>query len=743
MNGRYLGGLFASMLALTVMACTGGPLSIKTGPDGRPGGTDATPKIPSPSPFTELETPDQPDEPVMDPVPGLASWAIREIPSSPRDQKIQRIFGAANAAGDYTFFLQQGEHFYYRSATENWSETRRLGSHRQYSPTRLFSDGSWLFFVNDTNVTQFSGEERLYQAQLGSGTWSPSSPPKGIVAVASGPGFAFAATKRHLYRWDGSQWSQTPVVSLESSLVGEEFVGLTVDTDSASKDLIILLSSTDGIPYRVKRLPPGMSGYASMQTINLSFNLVALDRPLRVYRSYLNSDPQINTYRYWGFSTTGRVYYGDDGQSLKVYEAQSAAPVDFTKPFKGFTKLLGRFYAYRNNSTDGRPEIFFLRDLNVSSRWTRVPSIQSGTDGSPLVVNLASEESLATDGEKLYAAGPEGLYRLPLHNDEPDDYPEGQGGWVREPVELNRAPVSQVIRSGSKLYAKTEFGTYTQKDQGWDPFVLGGLPATLYTSLYGHVATVNNAGTLEFYLPQGDSWVKVTGAFPSGVKPTAGKIFFSRDRLFVAASVPNGEAVYQRDLKVENVSRPWVLAAKDQGLSTTYPTYISDGRVVLAIGSKVRLASLTTQEWKDYPPFFVLPDGSTKYEPEGNIRFGVPFAVYGYAFVWVDMGGSEQRLCRATSKGWKPIVSDTFEGRKVSHVLSTDGHYLYSSTVSGSNTYEMVRVPIKDGTKWERVPVTLNGASLDAAGLKVNAPPFLDRDRAQAYLATSRGILGP
>jgi len=735
MNGRYLGGLFASMLALTVMACTGGPLSIKTGPDGRPIGTDATPKIPSPSPFTELETPDQPDEPVLDPVPGLASWNIREIPSSPRDQKIQRIFGAANSAGDYTFFLQQGEHFYYRSATESWSETRRLGSHRQYSPTRLFSDGSRLFFVNDANETHISGEESIYQAQLG-GAWERSNIPKGIVAVASGPGFAFAATKKFLYRWDGAQWSQ--VVSLEPSLLDEEFIGLTVDTDSASKDLIVLLSSTKGIPYHLKRLPPGASGYHSLESITLSFNMLALDRPLRVYRSFLN--PSLMQYRYWGFSTTGRVYFGEAGSSLTVYETQNAAPVDLTKAFKGFAKQMGRFYTYRNDVTHG-PQIYYLRDETVSSRWKKVPSIKS--DGSPLVVTLAGEDSLATDGQRLYAAGPEGLYRHPLLNGEPETYSEGQGGWEREPVELNRAPVSHVIRSGSLLYAKTEFGTYTQQGQAWVPFVLGGFPATIYTSLYGHVATVNNAGTLEFYLPQGDSWVKVTGQFPSGVKPTAGKIFFSRDRLFVATSVPNGEAVYQRDLKVENASRPWVLAAKDQGLSTTYPTYISDGRVVLAIGSKVRLASLTTQEWKDYPPFFVLPDGSTKYEPEGNIRFGVPFAVYGYAFVWVDMGGTEQRLCRATSKGWKPIVSDTFEGRKVGHVLSTDGHYLYSSTVSGSNTYEMVRVPIQDGDKWERVPVTLNGAGLDAAGLKVNAPPFLDRERSQVFLATSRGILGP
>jgi hypothetical protein len=329
-------------------------------------------------------------------------------------------------------------------------------------------------------------------------------------------------------------------------------------------------------------------------------------------------------------------------------------------------------------------------------------------------------------------------------NNEPETYSEGVGGWEREPVELNRAQVSQVIRSGSKLYAKTEFGTYTQQGQTWVPFVLGsGLPATLYTSLYGHVATVNNAGTQEFYFPQGDTWVKVTGQFPAGVKPSPGKIFFSRDRLFVAASVPNGEAVYQRDLKIENIGKPWVLAAKDQGLSQTYPTYISDGRVVLAIGSKVRLASLTGQDWKEYPPFFVLPDGSTKYEPEGNVRFGVPFAVYGYAFVWVDMGGTEQRLCRATSKGWKPIVSDTFQGRKVGHVLSTDGHYLYSSTVSGSNTYEIVRAKIQDGTEWEAVPLSFNGQALHLAGLKVNAPPFVDRESAQVYLATSRGILGP
>ncbi|MNY26998.1 hypothetical protein D3C86_1608740 [compost metagenome] len=208
----------------------------------------------------------------------------------------------------------------------------------------------------------------------------------------------------------------------------------------------------------------------------------------------------------------------------------------------------------------------------------------------------------------------------------------------------------------------------------------------------------------------------------------------------MAAAVQNGEAVYQRDLKPENLGKAWVLAAKDQGQSNTYPTYISDGRVVFAVGvgaSKVRLSSLTDQLWKDYPPIFVLPDGSTEQKRAESVLFGPPFAVYGYAFVWVNMGGGEYRLCRATAKGWKPIVTNNYNGAEVEQVLSTDGHYLYSSTKSDGNTSQIVRLPIKDGSAWEPV------ASLGSMALKVTAPPFIDRDSAQVYLPTSRGILGP
>ncbi|MNK57454.1 hypothetical protein D3C87_765110 [compost metagenome] len=750
MIGRHHSGLIASLLALSLMACTGGPLAIKTGPDGRPVGTDATPKIPSPSPFVELETPGQPDEPVLDPIPNLTS-NIREI-DSPRDQQIQRIFSAMNGAGTYKFFLQQGEHFYHRTASQAWSDTQRLPSHRAYSPTRLFSDGEWLFFVNDPNESQFSGEERIYQAKAGSGVWSPSTVPKGIVAVASGPGFAFAATERHLYAWDGQleKWSDVPIVDFTPSLGGERFIGLTVDTDSPNKDLIALMSGPNTKPYPVMRLPEGSINTASLKSINVTFKLAGGDRPLRVYRSYLNPDPMVNTYRYWGFSTTGRVYFGDDNSSMGVYEIQSASPVDFTKPFKGFMKQMGHFYAYRNDATLG-PQVFYLKDENVSSRWRSVNSIK--TDDSPLMVTLSGENSLATDGLNLYAAGPEGLFSHPTLDGEPTTFAPGRGGWAQESVALNRAQVNQVIRCGTTLYAKTQFGTYAQKNGvgAWLPFVLNGRPATIFTSIYGHVATVGNATYLdEFYHYQNgtsnDGWQKVTGAFSAGVRPKAGKVFFTRDRLFVAAEVPNGEAIYQRDLKAENLDKPWILAAKDQGLSTTYPTYISDGRVVFAVGvgaSKVRLSSLTDQLWKDYPPIFVLPNGSTEQKREENVVFGVPFAVYGYAFVWVNMGGGEYRLCRATAKGWKPLVSDNYNGTKVGQVLSTDGHYLYSSTESGGNTREIVRVPIKDGAAWEPVPLTFNGASLVQANLKVNAPPFIDRDSAQIYLPTSRGILGP
>ncbi|MNR86753.1 hypothetical protein D3C72_176090 [compost metagenome] len=741
MIGRHHSGLIASLLALSLMACTGGPLAIKTGPDGRPVGTDATPKVPSPSPFVELETPGQPDEPVLDPIPNLL-FNVSEI-DSPRDQQIQRIFSAVNEAGGYKFFLQQGEHFYHRTTSQAWSDTQRLPSHRGYSPTRLFSDGEWLFFVNDPEESRHSGEERIYQAKAGSGVWSsPNTVPKGIKAVASGPGFAFAATERHLYAWDGrpgvEKWSNEPIVDLSQSLLGETFIGLTVDMDSPNKDLIALMSGPNTKPYPVMRLPEGSSTYASLKSINVTFKLAGGDLPMRVYRSYLNPDPMVNTYRYWGFSTTGRVYFGDDNSSMGVYELQFASPIDFTKPFKGFMKQMGRFYAYRNDPTLG-PQVFYLRDQSVSSRWRSVNSIK--TDNNPLVVTLSGENSLATDGQNLYAAGPEGLFRHPLLEGEPTSYGPGFGGWAQESVALNRAQVDQVIRCGTTLYAKTKFGTYMQQGGAWVPFVLSGRPATIFTSLYGHVATVGNATHVDaFYIYQDGGWQKVTGAFPGGVAPKAGKIFFTRDRLFVAAAVQNGEAVYQRDLKPENLGKAWVLAAKDQGQSNTYPTYISDGRVVFAVGvgaSKVRLSSLTDQLWKDYPPIFVLPDGSTEQKRAESVLFGPPFAVYGYAFVWVNMGGGEYRLCRATAKGWKPIVTNNYNGAEVEQVLSTDGHYLYSSTKSDGNTSQIVRLPIKDGSAWEPV------ASLGSMALKVTAPPFIDRDSAQVYLPTSRGILGP
>lgn len=740
MIGRYQSGLVASMLALTLMACTGSPLAIKNGPDGRPSGTEGTPKIPSPSPFVELETPGQQDEPVLEPV-GL-NWAVKEI-SSPRDQQIQRIYGAARQAGGYKFFLQQGEHFYYRTASQAWSESQRLPSHRGYSPTRLFSDGEWLFFVNDPDEGQFSGEEKVYQAKEG-GSWAPSTVPKGIVAVASGPGFAYAATKRHLYAWDGAQakWSELPIVDLAQSKIGEEFIGLSVDTESLNRDLIVLMSSTNGIPYQLKRLPYGMSTYANLESTGVSFSFVG-DRPLSVFRSFRfpSNTPSVEEYRYWGFSAGGRVYYGTTGSSLKPYAAQA----ELTKPFRGFIKQFGHFYAFRNDVNLG-PQVYYLRDDNLDSYWKSVRSVR--TDGSPLALTFSGENGLATDGTYLYAAGPEGLFKhLLLNNGEPETYLGTAGGWTREGVELNRAQVNQVFRCGTTMYAKTNFGTYVEQNGAWVPFELDKRPATIFSSIYGHVATLGNGTTVDaFYLFVDGSWQKVQGRFPTGAMPKAGKIFFSRDRLFVATQGQRGEAIYQRELKPDTLGKDWILAAPDQGLSTTYPTYISDGRVVIAVavgGNKVRLASLTEQVWKDYPATQVLADGSTKQLRDDDVLFGVPFAVYGYAFVWVNMGGTEYRLCRATAKGWKPIVSQIHNGSKVGEVLSTDGHYLYSSILVGDNTREIVRVPIKDGTAWERVPATFNGVPLDQAGLKVNAPPFIDREAAKVYLPTSRGILGP
>lgn len=745
MNGRQVSGLLASLLALSLMACTGSPLAIKGGPDGRPGGTEATPKIPSPSPFVELETPGQQDEAVLDEVPGL-NWALKED-SSPRDQQIQRIYGALAQTGGYKFFIQQGEFFYYRTPAQSaqaagWFENQKLFSHRQYNPTRLFSDGDWLFFVNDPNETQFSGEEKVYQAKEGSGAWAPSTVPKGVVAVAGGPGVAFAATERHLYRWNGQtmSWGELPIVDLNQSSVGERFIGLTVDVDSPSKDLIVLLSSTDGIPYRLKRLPAGTTGYANMVDTNVTFSLAG-DRPMKVYRSFLN--PALGDYHYWGHSSTDRIYQGAAHSSLKPYAAQP----DFERPFKGFTKLMGRFYAYRNDPFVG-PQIFHLLDQDVSSRWSSIASIKA--DDSALAVTLKGENSLATDGHRLYAAGPEGLFSHPLLSGAPEEYAPGHGGWAQETVELNRAPVNQVIRAGSALYAKTDFGTYTNRSGAWLPFELDGRPASIFTSLYGQAATVVNGGAVDFYLFVDGVWKKVTGKFPGNPqgdpslfpKPKAGKVFFSKDRLFVAATVQNGEAIFQRDLKAENLHLDWIPAAPDQGLASTYPTYISDGRALLAVGiDKVRLASLSEQKWKDYPAIQVMPDGST--QPMFGATFEVPFAVYGYAFAWVHMGGTEYRLCRATAKGWKPIVSNVFNGASVGRLLSTDGHYLYSSTLVGDNTREIVRVPIKDGSAWEAVTATFNGVALGQAGLKVNAPPFIDRASAKVYLPTTRGILGP
>ncbi|GEM_PF-3982451 len=751
MNGRRHSGLMACLLAGGLMACTGSPIDVGNGPDGRPLGPQGTPALPSPSPFTELEAPGQADELVADPVPNL-NWALREI-GSPLDQQIQRIHGAPTTSGEYKLFLQQGDRFYFRTPAQSaqssaqsaqpptWYESQKLPSHRDYAPTRLFSDGNWLFFVNDPDEVSTSGQERIYQAREGSPAWVQCNVPPGIVAVAGGAGIAFAATLYKLYRFDpgadaGSPGTWTMIAEIPGLNPAEKFIGLTYDGDASSKDLIVLLQTTTGSTFRLMVMPEGGTSFAAMRDDHLTFSLLPAEEPLKAYRSY--QDPNLGGYRYWAFTKMGRILYGTTAGSMVPYQAFP----DINRKFVGLLNPSHGFLAYRWDKQYG-PEFYHLRDENVSSTWTAIASRKADQASSALSVTLGAKDSIATDGSRLYAAGPEGLYRLPLPlNGEPDTYPDGQGGWVPESVGLNRATVERVVLCGSKLFAKTEFGTYVQEGGQWVPFELGGRPAMLFSSIYGNAATVVTPTGVEVHLYLDGLWKKVIKPLPSGAAAKATKVFFSKDRLYVAAEVQNGEAVYQRALEE---TRDWSLAAPDQGISSLYPNYISDGRTLLAVGTeRVRLASVTEQQWKDYPATQVLPDGST--QPMHGVFFEVPFAVYGYAFVWIHMGGSEYRLCRATAKGWKPVVSDQFEGVKVAHLLSTDGHYLYSSTsgtVSTAHTRKIVRVPIKGGSAWEEVPTTLNGQSLELAGLRVNGPPFIDRTYAKVYLPTSRGLLGP
>ncbi len=756
MNSRQISGFVASILALSLMACTGNPLSTSKDKDKDPSGSGATPAASEPSPAIEFEPPDQPEEPVLDAIQGL-SWSLREG-ESPRDQKIKQIHGALQPDGGYKFFLEQGERFYYRVVTKNatpppWSDQQTLPSHRGKYPTRLFSDGNWLFFVNDSNETVISAddrEERVYQAKEGSSDWQQSTLPRGIVAVAGGPGFAFAATEDFLYRWDGSSWVG-PIVDLRrDSNIGERFVDLSVDAESTSKDLIVLLKTTNtSAPYMVKFLPEGTpdggNGYAYLNAENnyagLSFQ--PANFPTKVIRSYQN--PGISGgYRFWGLNATNHLLYGDGHSSaLMRYALDDPYTGAYQDNFKGLVKQLGRFYAYRSLPSRG-PEVFHRRDVNIYSKWEAVTAKK--VDGNVLSVTLEGRNSFATDGSRIYLAGNEGLFGYPLILESlspltrgPAAYAQGTVGWLQESVELNRASVDKVVRIGTQTYVQTAFGTYTYQGGKWVPFELGnpGRRAMLFSSLYGHAATVAYGDTVDFYLFQGGSWSLIQKSLPSSAKPKADKVFFSKGRLFVATSLLSQEAVFYRPL---DVTSDWTQAAPGQ--ANFYPVYVSEGRNLLAVGSnRVKYASLSEQLWKDYADLLVLPDGKTQaIKP----YFLHPFAVNGYAFAWLNLGGTDTRLCRVTAKGWKPIVSNQFEGAKVGEILSTDGHYLYSSTTLNGATREIVRVPIKDGNAWERVPNVLVGSvPLAQTGLMVNAPPFIDRDNAKVYLPTSRGIVGP
>lgn len=737
MINRRHSGLAASLLAFSLMACTGSPLGVGDDKGGKPGGTGGTPAAPTSSPYLELELPDQQDEPVMPEVQGL-SWALQES-ASPRDQRIQRIHGALRADGGYKFFLQQGDHFYYRTVAKNasslpaWSETQKLPSHRGLYPTRLFSDGERLFFVDDRDETQFSPTQRIYQAKEGELEWSsPSALPDGILAVAAGRGVAFAANANKLYLHVSGSWQELVTIPAHTN---QEFVALSYDESQSANDLIVLLKSTTGSTFRVMRLPAGYAGYNSLQDAQVTYALSNAESLLKVLRSFKMAS--LDGYHYWAITSKGRIFYGSTGSTLQAYDGLP----NLNWTFNGLQKLAGRFYAYRWAEGPG-PEVHYLHDTNVTERnWRKLESKKR--DGSDWRVKLEGAESLATDGQRLYTAGSQGLFRYPLVNDEPAAYAQDSVGWEQESVELNRAPVEQVIRCGTETYARTAFGTYTQKNGAWVPFELEGKPATIFSSIYGQAATVTRDGGVGFYLFLNGAWTPVPSTFPNGVSPKANKLFFSHDRLFVATGVLNGEAIYQRPLN--DATSGWTQAAPGQGASSNYPTYISDGRVIFAVAiDKVRLATLAEQTWKDYSTVLVKPDGSTQqmYGP----TFEVPFAVRGYAFAWVNLGVKDYRLCRATSKGWKQLVTNQFEGAEVGRLLSTDGHYLYSTTTLNGNTREIVRLPIKDGSAWERLPATVTlsqTVSLSEANLKVNAPPFIDRTQAKVYLPTSLGILGP
>lgn len=732
MIGRQHSGVIASVLALSLMACAGSPLATnKTGSGGPKGGASETPSAIKPSPVVGFEPPDRSDEPVMEPIQGL-DWNLMMV-DSPRDQRVGRVHGALRGDGGYRFFLQQGDHFYARTVylgggAPQWTQ---LASHFGKSPTRLFSDGDRLFFVNLSGNQLFEVTSQACQPVSGL--------PSGIVAVAGGPGFAFAATSKELFHWNGAFWKR--VVDLPSrTLSGERFLSLAVDTSGGKNDLIITLSETEGQGRAVKILPPAAfamdDAYPAMKQVNLSF--VVQNLPSLVLRSDYRSSG-FNSYRFWGLGERNHMLMGleDGGGALGYFSSdwpyEGAFESSYT--FLGLVKQMGRFYAFRPHPAKG-PEVFYLTDSNITARWQAFPSRK--VDGGDLKVTLTNENSMAVDGSHLYLAGSEGLFRYRLDAGIPYTYSQGVEGWRQETVELSAAPATQVVYCGDQPYVETPSGTYTKTPQGWVLFELGGLPARLVSSIYGHAAVVaRSLDQVDYYLFLNGNWQLIERPLPDAARPKADNVFFSQGRLYVTGEVSGREAVYQRSL---DTSSNWMRAAPPQ--TNFQQAYISDGSNLLAISSsQVRVASLAEQFWKAYPSALVQPDGSVNFLNKPS--FETPIAVTGYAFAWVNAGGSEHRLCRATSVGWKPLVNNKFEGMNVSLQLSTDGHYLYSTASEGGVLKEVIRLPIKDGQAWERVPsLRVGGKTLAEAKLTVNGPVFLDRDRRKAYLPTSRGVVG-
>lgn len=740
MVSRQLTGIFASLLAVGLMACTSPLAPSNTDGDKDPNGQASVPGFGEPSPFIELGAPGQVDEAVEDPVV-IPNWNLLGTDSvaSPPDQQIKRIHGARRLDGGYRFFLQQGDTFYHRTVEPGveapaWSNGSKFPHHRNYHPTKVFSDGEMLFFVNDANETVFSGTETILQASSTDLDWSkPLVLPAGIVAVTGGPGLAFAATEKQLFMWNGSSWNE--IVNLMSG--SERFVGLSLDQDLPGNELIVLLRGPLQGTYFLKKLSGNHPG-ASLMDAQMNFDMPA-DHPVKVFRSFPYGTLS-DSYYYWGHSQNNYIYYGSTSGTMKRFVPSQVAMVKpFERTFRGLDKLMGRFYAFRSDPNNGL-EIFHLKD-DLAHNW-QVLSDKRKLGGGRLWVTLADEQSLAVDGKDLFAAGAEGLFRYPLSNGEPLTYQQNVAGWEQEPVKLNRAAVTRILRVGSTNYARTAFGTYHQSGGAWIPFERDLQPAMVFTSHYGQAATTVMDNTVRLYLYLNGDWRLIDKPWPTGTQPQAAKLFFAKDRIFMAAKLSTGgEVILSRFLDTGSEWRQALPA-----LSSAPSYYMSDGKTVFAVdATRVKLASLTDKVWKDYANKQVLEDGSTAAIL--GAQFDLPFAVYGYSFAWVKIG-PEYKLCRATANGWKPIVSEQVPGGKVNHQLSTDGHYLYGWVEAPTTRYAqaIVRVPIKGGKAWETKTVQVDDGTgsrpLAMASLTVNGPVVIDRAQAKVYLPTSLGIVG-